>query len=139
MTDPMMSRHALMLKASDADPLREMIGFACEWPMALEISGLTAAGCGEKSAERLMQRNRHCDRGWQSRAGTVALRLPRVRRLSCFLGVSTRSIEDPVKAFGLGGVSGLGSLQAAIGCGQEPCQAEPEAHAARRLRYRGVA
>ena len=57
MTDAMMRLNVLLEKTSDADVLREMIGFAAERLMALAVGALTGAGYGEKSAERLAQRN----------------------------------------------------------------------------------
>src|SRR6478672_2246257 len=107
MTDEMMSLCGLMEKSADADLLREMIGFA---------------------AERLVQRNGYRDRDWQTRAGTVELRIPKLRKGSYFpsfleprrmaekaltaviqeayvQGVSTRSVDDLVKAMGGTGVS----------------------------------
>ena len=53
MTDEMMSLRALIEKAPDADLLREMIGFAAQRLMELEVGELTGAAYGEKSAERL--------------------------------------------------------------------------------------
>ena len=53
MTDEMMSLRALIEKAPDADFLREMIGFAAQRLMELEVGELTGAAYGEKSAERL--------------------------------------------------------------------------------------
>jgi hypothetical protein len=57
MTDEMMNLRALAEKSPDADLLREMIGFAAQWLMELEVEGLTGAAYGEKSCERLAQRN----------------------------------------------------------------------------------
>jgi len=46
--------------------------------MELEIGGLTGAGWGVKSPERLVQRNGYRDR--ETRAGTVELRIPKLRK-----------------------------------------------------------
>ena len=53
MTDEMMTLRALLEKSSDADLLREMIGFTAQRLMELEVESKTGAGYGEKSAERL--------------------------------------------------------------------------------------
>ena len=68
---------ALLEKGSDTTFLREMIGFAAERlsAMALETETLCGAAPGERSAERTNQRNGYRDRDWQTRAGTVELRI----------------------------------------------------------------
>src|SRR5256885_14728712 len=58
MTTDMMSLQALLEKSSDADLLREMIGFAAHRLMELEVENLTGAAHGERSADRLAHRNR---------------------------------------------------------------------------------
>jgi len=128
MTDEKMTVQTLIEKSPDADFLREMIGFAAERLMELEVSGLTGAGHGERSVDRINQRNGYRDRDWETRAGTVELRIPKLRKGSYFpafleprrmaekaltavvqeayiQGVSTRSVDDLVKAMGMGGIS----------------------------------
>ena len=67
MTKPMMDLRALVEKSGDADLLREMIGFAGERLMELEVGAKTGADFGEKSSERLAQRNGYRDRDWRVR------------------------------------------------------------------------
>ncbi|WP_272867628.1 transposase [Sinorhizobium meliloti] len=62
---------------------RGMIGFASE-RVELEVGGVTGAGFGEKSPMRLAQRNGYRDRDWETRAGTVELRIPKLRKGSYF-------------------------------------------------------
>ena len=128
MTQDMMTLRALLEKSSDADLLREMIGFTAERLMALEVEGLTGAAHGARSADRITHRNGYRDRSWETRAGTVELKIPKLRKESYFpgfleprrmaekalaaviqevyiQGVSTRSVDDRVQAMGMSGVS----------------------------------
>ncbi|MDB5687502.1 MAG: transposase [Rhizorhabdus sp.] len=95
--------------------------------MELEVGSLTGAGYGEKSGE-LAQRNGYRERDCETRAGTVELRIPKLRKGSHFpgfleprrlvekaltavvqeayiQGVSTRSVDYLVKAMGMSGIS----------------------------------
>jgi putative transposase len=128
MTEDMMALRGLMEKSADADLLREMIGFAATRLMELEVGAVAGAPYGEKSTERLAQRNGYRERDWETRAGTVELRIPRLRKGSYFpffleprrlaekaltaviqeayiQGISTRSVDDLVKAMGMSGIS----------------------------------
>src|SRR5689334_15580716 len=86
MTDEMMTLRALLEKSSDADLLREMIGFTAQRLMELEVESVTGAAHGERSAERTNHRNGYRDRSWETRAGTVELRIPKLRKGSYFPG-----------------------------------------------------
>jgi len=128
MTADMMNLQALLEKSSDTDLLREMIAFAAQRLMDLEVESMTGAGHGVRSADRLNYRNGYRDRDWETRAGTVELRIPKLRKSSYFpgfleprrmaekaltaviqeayvQGVSTRSVDDLVKAMGMSGIS----------------------------------
>lgn len=82
----MMDLQALVGKSPDADFLRDMICFAARWLMEMEVGGLTGAAYGEKYVERLAQRNGYRDRDWETRAGTVELGIPKLRKGSYFPG-----------------------------------------------------
>ena len=128
MTADKIALRELLEKGSDTTFLREMIGFAAERLMALETEQLCGAGPGERTPERRNQRNGYRDRDWETRAGTVELRIPKLRHGSYFptfleprriaekaltaviqeayiQGISTRSVDDLVRALGMEGIS----------------------------------
>ncbi len=76
MTDDMMILRSLLEKSSDAELLREMVGFTAQRLMELEMQGRTGAGHGERTPARINQRNGYRDRVWETRAGTVELKIP---------------------------------------------------------------
>ena len=84
MTNEMMSLRTLLEKSADADLLREMVGFAAQRLMELEVENLTGAVHGERSPDRINHRNGYRDRDWETRAGTVELRIPKLRKGSHF-------------------------------------------------------
>jgi putative transposase len=115
-------------KGADADLLREMIQFVAQRMMEMDVEGLCAAAYGERSPERANSRNGYRERAWDTRAGTVALKIPKLRSGSYFPGfleprrtaekalaaviqeayvngVSTRSVDELVKAMGMNGIS----------------------------------
>jgi transposase-like protein len=122
-----MRLRALLEKNSDADLLPEMIGFAAQRLMELQVGSLTGTAHGERSPERLNNRNGYRDRDWETRECTVELRLLKLRKGSYFpafleprrmaekalaaviqeayvQGVSTRSVDELVKAMGMTGI-----------------------------------
>jgi transposase-like protein len=128
MTDPKIALQELLEKGSDATFLRDMIGFAAERLMDLEAERCCGAAHGERSPDRLNQRNGYRERDWETRAGAVELRIPKLRRGSYFpsfleprrtaekaltaviqeayiQGISTRSVDDLVQAMGCSGIS----------------------------------
>src|SRR6201985_223806 len=115
-------------KGADADLLREMIQFVAQRMMEMDTESLCAAAYGERSADRANSRNGYRERLWETRAGSVDLKIPKLRKGSYFRGsreprrpaekpltavvqeayiqgVSTRSVDELVKAMGMSGIS----------------------------------
>lgn len=128
MTDEKMALLELVEQASDGDFVREMLAFAADRMMEMEVEARTGAPLGARSASRSTQRNGYRARNWGTRAGTVELAIPKLRKGSYFptfleprrtaekallaviqeayvQGISTRSVDDLVRAMGAGGVS----------------------------------
>ena len=125
MTDERMALLELVEKDADADLVREMLAFAAERLMELEVEAATGAAKGARSVHRTAQRNGYHERPWETRAGRIELAIPRLRKgsyLPSFLeprrtaekalvaviqeayvhGASTRAVDDLVRG---GGVS----------------------------------
>jgi putative transposase len=128
MTDERMALLELIEKGADADLVRELLAFASERLMAAEVDQLTGAAAGVRSPDRVNHRNGYRERGWETRVGRIELAIPKLRKGSYFPafleprrtaekaltaviqeayvhGVSTRSVDDLVKAMGGTGIS----------------------------------
>jgi putative transposase len=115
-------------KGADADLLKQMIQYVAQRMMEMDAESLCAAAYGERSPERLNSRNGYRERLWETRAGSVDLKIPKLRKGSYFpgfleprrtaekalaaviqeayiQGVSTRSVDELVKAMGMSGIS----------------------------------
>ena len=128
MTDDRLALFELIDQRADEDLVREMLAFAAERLMGYEVEARTGAGLGERSPDRLVQRNGYRERAWETRAGRIELAIPKLRKGSYFPsfleprrtaekaltaviqeayvnGVSTRAVDDLVKAMGGTGIS----------------------------------
>jgi putative transposase len=128
MTDEKMALLELIEKSADADLVRDMLGFAATRLMAAEVGARTGAAHGVRDPARQVQRNGYRERAWETRAGRIDLAIPRLRKGSYFpsfleprrtaekaltaviqeayiQGVSTRAVDDLVRAMGGSGVS----------------------------------
>ena len=128
MTDDRMALIELIEKGADSDLVRELLAFAADRMMELEVEARTGARAGARSADRLTHRNGYRERAWETRAGRIDLAIPKLRKgsyLPSFLeprrtaekaltaviqeayvhGISTRAVDDLVKAMGGSGIS----------------------------------
>jgi putative transposase len=128
MTDERMALLELVEQSADADLVREMLAFAAERIMDAEVELLTGASKGARTTLRENHRNGYRDRDWDTRAGRIELAIPKLRKGSYFPsfleprrtaekalvaviqeayvhGVSTRAVDDLIKAMGAGGMS----------------------------------
>ncbi len=127
-TKSTMALAELAEKGADADLLRDMLQFVAQRLMDMDVESLCAAFYGERSPDRLNSRNGYRERLWETRAGSVDLKIPKLRKGSYFpgfleprrtaekalaaviqeayvQGVSTRSVDELVKAMGMSGIS----------------------------------
>ena len=118
----------LVEKGSQDEVVRELLAHVAERLMEFEVEQRTGVEYGERSSERSNSRNGYRDRLWETRVGSVDLRIPKLRRGSYFpafleprrtaekalaaviqeayiQGVSTRSVDELVKAMGMTGIS----------------------------------
>jgi len=132
MTEDKMAVLEMLRKAmvdGDVDVLREGVRVLAEALMEVEVTALTGVPKGERDPERrLTNRNGYRGRRWDTRVGTIALSIPKVRDGSYFpslleprrraerallsvvqeayvAGVSTRRVEDLVEALGIASMS----------------------------------
>jgi len=128
MTDERMALLELVEKGVDADLVRDMLAFAAERIMEAETEVAAGAAKGVRTPLREAYRNGYRERDWDTRAGRIELAIPRLRKGSYFPsfleprrtaekalvavvqeayvhGVSTRAVDDLVKALGAGGMS----------------------------------
>jgi len=112
----------------EADALREGLRWLAQQLMELEVSELVGAQRYERTETRKTYRNGYRSRPWDTRVGTIELRIPKLRQGSYFpslleprrraeralvavvqeayvQGVSTRKVDDLVRALGLDGIS----------------------------------
>jgi transposase-like protein len=117
-----------LLEEQDGDVLREGVRVLAQVLMDTEVTALVGAARHERSEDRTAYRNGSRVRTWDTRVGTVDLAIPKVRPGSYFPsllqprrraeqalltvvqeayvhGVSTRKVDDLVKALGLDGIS----------------------------------
>jgi len=117
------------LSEAEPDLLREMVRTFAEALMGAEADALCGAPYGERHPERLNRRNGYRARPFDSRAGTIALSVPKLRSGSyfpdwllqrrrraeralvavvaeCYVkGVSTRRVDGLIKTLGIEGIS----------------------------------
>ena len=128
MTEDRLPLAELLQKAGDGDFLRTVAEAVLQVLMESDVEGLVGAGRHERSTDRLNYRNGYRDRTLDTRLGTLALRVPKLRQGSYFPpfleprkmsekalvaviqeawigGVSTRRVDDLVQAMGLSGIS----------------------------------
>jgi putative transposase len=117
-----------LLEEQDGDVLREGIRVLSQALMKTEVAGLIGAERHERTGERTAYRNGTRLRTWDTRVGTIELAIPKVRPGTYFPsllqprrraehallavvqeayvhGVSTRKVDDLVRALGLEGIS----------------------------------
>ena len=118
----------LVEKGAQDDVVRQLLAHIVDRVMEFEIEQRTGAAYGERTDDRTNSRNGYRERLWETRAGSIDLKIPKLRRGSYFpgfleprrtaekalvavvqeayiQGVSTRSVDELVKAMGMSGIS----------------------------------
>src|SRR5580700_5427357 len=136
MTEERLALSELLEKAGDGDFLRSVAEAVLQLLMETDVEGLIGAGRYERGGERTTWRNGHRDRVFDTRLGSLQLRIPKLRQGSYFPpflearkvsekaliaviqeawigGVSTRRVDELVQAMGL---SGIGKSQVSKLC-----------------------
>ena len=84
MTETKIDLPGVVAKSDDADFLRELIQDAAQRLMDIEVAAVCGAGHGERCPDRENQRNGYRPRQWDTRAGTIGLNIPKLRKGSYF-------------------------------------------------------
>ena len=84
MTGERMALIELIEKQADSDFVRDMLAFAADRIMEMEVEARTRAAKGTRSPPREVQRNGYRDRDWDTRAGRIALDIPKLLKGSYF-------------------------------------------------------
>ena len=110
------------------DPIRAMAEMMADFVMEAEVSEKTGAGLHERNGQRVDYRNGYRDRRWDTRLGTLELRVPKLRgsgyvpsfiehrkrseqalisviQEAVVQGVSTRKVEAVLEQLGIAGIS----------------------------------
>ena len=93
MTDERQALFEQIEKRADSDFVRELLAFAAERLMTVEVEALTGAAHGERTPERVNHRNGYRERAWETRAGRIDLQP--VRRSPCGRFSPVRSRDSP--------------------------------------------
>ena len=104
MTDDRMALIELVEEEADGDLVREMLAFAAERIMEAEVEARTGAAKGARTPMRDVQRNGYRDRDWDTRAGRIALEIPKLRKGSYFPSFlePRRTASKALVAFAMG-------------------------------------
>jgi len=128
MTDPREHLSTLINCEAPDDLVRELLAYALQELMEMEVAAKTGAAKGQRTPLRTAQRNGYRRRPFETRAGRIDLPVPKLRKGSYFPsfleprriaekaltaviqeayihGVSTRAVDDLVKAMGGAGIS----------------------------------